>query len=81
MPVTVVKPPAPCEWYTLTQSGHATKLCWSRTDRLPLLILAADATPVWQVTAIDRGVPPAGVFAVADRGFIQVDAVKDADRD
>lgn len=72
---------AACDWYTLTESGRATRLCWSPADRLPLVILAADGSPAWRVTAVDRTPFAASVFAVPDKGFVLVDAVRDAERD
>lgn len=74
-------PVAACDWYTLTDRGRATRLCWSRTDRLPLLILDADGTPAWRISAVDHAPLPAGVFTIADQGFVKVDAVRDAERD
>jgi hypothetical protein len=75
------KPVAACDWYTLTESGRATRLCWSHADRLPLLILSPDGIPAWRVTAIDRAPFAASVFTVADQNFVRVDTVKDAERD
>lgn len=80
-PLTAAKPIDACDWYTLTEGGRASRLCWSRADRLPLLILASDGSPAWSITAVDRGALPAGVFTIADHGFVQVDAVKDTERD
>lgn len=81
MPSGEITPVAKCNWYTLTQNGVATRLCWSRAEHLPLIILAADGSPAWRVTAVDHDSSPIGTFVVADRGFVRVDAVKDADRD
>lgn len=75
------KPVAACDWYTLTESGRATRLCWNYADRLPLLILSPDGTSAWRVTAIDRAPFAASIFTVPDQNFVRVDAVKDAERD
>ena len=80
-PAGAVGPIGPCDWYTLTQAGRATRLCWSRSERLPLLIVGEDGSLAWRITALDRNAPAAGVFTVADKGFVRVDAVRDADRD
>ena len=71
----------PCQWYELTQAEHATELCWSAKDRIPLLIRGTDGRSVWRVTALDREPIPASTFEIHDEGFIKNDANEDIEGD
>lgn len=75
-------PPAePCRWYLLAQDGQRTAVCWSERDRLPMLLLGADAQVLWQVIRIDRQPAAAEVFQVHDAGFVHHDAAADLSAD
>lgn len=69
-----------CDWYALTQGDRTTHVCWSRRDRVPLLIVA-DGAAVWRITSLNRGPIPAGTFDVRDQGFVRNDAGADIEQD
>ena len=75
------QPVQSCDWYELTQGGHATRICWSASLRLPLLIDSAQGAPVWRVTEVDRRPIAAWQFATDDRGFVRNDANTDISGD
>lgn len=75
------RPPEPCRWYTLTQGGRTTAVCWSAAAHLPLLMVDDAGQLLWQVTAIDRKPAPAEVFVVRDAGFVRNDAGMDISGD
>jgi hypothetical protein len=70
-----------CRWYTLAQGGQSTRLCWSASAHLPLLMLGDAGQVLWQVTEIDRKPAPASVFEVRDFGFVRNDANQDISGD
>jgi hypothetical protein len=80
-PAQAPRPIQPCEWYELTQAGQASRICWSPSLRLPLLLLPAEGEPVWRVTEADRDPIPAREFDVDDRGFVRNDAGADISGD
>lgn len=70
-----------CSWYDLNQQGRITHVCWSETNRIPLLILSGEGTVLWRVTALDRKPVPEAVFAIQDAGYIQNNANRDIEGD
>jgi len=75
------RPLEACSWYTLTQVGRSTALCWNASARLPLLMVDDAGQVLWQVTAIERKAAPAAVFEVRDFGFVRTDAGQDISDD
>ena len=71
----------PCEWYELTQSGQASRICWSAQARLPMLIVSQDGRVQWRVTQVDRKPVSPQQFEVRDEGFVRNDASEDMERD
>jgi hypothetical protein len=80
-PAHAPKPLQACNWYTLAQGGHSTRLCWSAAARLPLLMLDDSGQVLWQVTALDSKPAAAAVFEVHDIGFVHNDASQDISND
>ncbi len=76
-----VAPLRPCRWFALTEGAHTSRICWDRTNAVPLLIAGADGRIVWQVTALDTHAISPSVFQIADKGFIQNDARRDISGD
>ena len=74
-------PIAACKWYTLTRSGVASKVCWSRAERVPLMVADRDGHVQWRIVAIDRAAPAAATFAMHDDGFVRNDANRDIQAD
>lgn len=70
-----------CTWYTLTQQGRASHMCWSVRSELPLMIVSQGGQVVWRLTQLDRAAIPPGVFVIQDRGFVRNDANEDIERD
>lgn len=70
-----------CKWYDLTQEQHATHICWSQEDRLPLLMQSESGTVVWRVTSLDRKPIPAKTFEIHDEGYVRNNANEDIERD
>lgn len=70
-----------CTWYDLATGSATTHICWSGTDRLPLLIVAPTGKTVWQVTMVDRASLTDAVFRVRDNGFVHVNANRDINPD
>lgn len=66
-----------CDWYALTQDGGTSRICWSASLRLPLLVVSARGDPVWRVTEVDRDPVAAQLFDVDDRGFVRNDVNAD----
>lgn len=79
--VAAIKPIAACRWYLLSQAERATKICWSSTQRVPLVITGADDEVVWRVTKLVSGPVDSKVFAIDDRGFVRNDANEDIQAD
>lgn len=71
----------PCDWYTLAQEGHATRICWSAASRLPMLIVSEQGQVQWRITHVDRDPIAQQQFAVQDEGFVRNDASADLERD
>ena len=80
-PQAAPKPYAPCRWYELTQGHRITRICWSGTAHLPMLMLDGDGTLLWQITQLERPWKDASVFKINDEGFVRNDANQDIDRD
>ena len=81
IPKGVPKSIGPCKWYDLTQQNQATHVCWSQSDRLPLLMLAEDGKVLWRVTSLDRKPIPEKTFAVHDEGYVRNNANQDIEPD
>lgn len=80
-PVPAIAALQDCEWYELAQDGHASRICWSPSLRLPLLVVSAQGQPLWRVTEVDRHPIPAQQFDLDDRGFVRNDANEDISGD
>ena len=80
-PQVAPKPYAPCRWYELTQGHRNTRICWSVTAHLPMLMLDGDGALLWQITRLERSPNDASVFKINDEGFVRNDANQDIDRD
>lgn len=80
-PVTTPKPIDRCEWYDLVENARATRVCWSSRDRLPLLMLSSNGAVIWRVTAIDRAPLAENIFRIPDKGYVRINANRDAERD
>lgn len=80
-PPTAVAAVTPCQWYRLDADPQHAAICWSRTYRLPALIADAGGQVRWRLTSVDRDMPDAKVFDIADKGYIQVDADHDIKAD
>lgn len=80
-PASASRPVAACDWYRVTQDGHASTICWSRPAALPLSIVTGDGHEVWRVTALQRGPVADPVFAIHDEGFVRNDANEDIEHD
>jgi hypothetical protein len=76
-PTISAKPVQRCDWYRLKQGVSESRICWSRSMRLPLMILGAADRIEWQVTRIDAGPLPAGAFDIRDQGFVRNDAARE----
>ena len=77
----VPAPVAPCTWYALEQQGHAVRVCWSASARLPMVMVDEAGTTLWHVTLVDRQAIPPSVFVVHDEDYVRNDANADMDRD
>jgi hypothetical protein len=75
------QPAVPCAWYSLVQSGHATKVCWSVDEHLPVLMLDTGGRVLWQLAVVDHKALPENVFKVRDEGFVRNDASADISGD
>ena len=80
-PAASPKPVDRCEWYNLVENARATRVCWSVHDRLPLLILASNSSLLWRVTALDRTPFAKDIFRIPDKGYVRINANRDAERD
>lgn len=80
-PVSSEKPAEPCKWFSLTQAGRLSHVCWSASSSLPVLIQAEDGHTIWRVTNVDHKPIAATVFQIQDVGFIRTDANQDIERD
>ena len=65
---------ASCRWYGLTRSDVESRICWSNTLRLPLLITDNERHVQWQVTAVNTRTLPATAFGIDDAGFVHNNA-------
>lgn len=74
-------PAEPCRWLDLIQDERATHICWSEPWRVPMLIVAANGSVLWKITAIDNEPLPARIFEIHDEGFVRNDANQDIDND
>lgn len=75
------KPVDRCQFYDLIEATRTTRVCWSARDRLPLLMLTSSGAVIWRVTAIDRTPLANTVFRVPDKGYVRINANRDAERD
>lgn len=77
-PKLVDQPVGVCEWYSLSQNGRISLICWSQGLRIPLLIAGSeDSRAVWRIDKVDtRRIDPS-VFQVSARGYMKNDASKD----
>jgi hypothetical protein len=80
-PPGAVAPLQPCSWFELVQNGQASRICWSATDQVPMLIASGDGTVVWRIDALEREPIAPDVFAIRDEGFLRNDANQDIEPD
>jgi len=73
--------PSPCVWYTLTQKGVASHICWSTQARLPILIENDQGQVQWRVLAWDNHKMSDDVFIIHDQGFVKNNANEDIEKD
>ena len=76
-----VVPLAACRWYALTQGSNTSKVCWSASQRIPLLITDSSDVVKWRVAAMDASPIASATFATNDRGFVRNDANRDIEAD
>ena len=71
------RPLEACSWYRLTQGDRASRVCWSASRGIPLLVVGADDAVVWRVTHLSAGPLATGTFTIADRDYVRNDANRD----
>jgi len=71
----------PCDWYRLAEGARARDLCWSRTQRLPLVIVDDAGRIEWRVTEMSPGPFASETFRIDDAGFAHNDANVDIAND
>lgn len=76
-PDGIEKPLSACKWYSLTHEGAQSRICWSSSLRLPLLIASEDNVVQWRVTYVDSKVGSKDIFRINDDGFVKNDANSD----
>ena len=76
-----VKPVAPCTWYALDEAGHVSRICWSETEALPIVILGPAGNTTFKIKAIDHRAFDDGIFRPDIRGYVRNDAVHDISGD
>ncbi|SPB18033.1 hypothetical protein NOV72_05232 [Caballeronia novacaledonica] len=74
-------PVTQCRWYEIRQGDAAHRVCWSQSERLPIVIWSASRGEVWRVTAVDRRSIAPDTFRLNDAGFVRNDANADIDSD
>jgi len=74
-------PIANCRWYALIRHQVESRICWSQTLRLPLLVTDRHNQVQWRVTMAKVQPIPASVFQIEDRGFVQNNANEDIQAD
>ncbi|MEO8523677.1 MAG: hypothetical protein ABI460_03050 [Caldimonas sp.] len=74
-------PIAACRWYVLSQHERSSKICWSASQALPLLITDGEDRVQWRVTAVDSARHLHETFDIDDRGFVRNDANEDIKAD
>jgi hypothetical protein len=75
------KPIVACDWYELVQVSRSTKICWSKSLDVPLVIVDGRGRVVWRVTRIESRSLAANAFDIDDRGFVRNDANADIQGD
>ena len=81
-PAQAPAPIAACRWYALREGASAHRICWSESDRLPLVIWSEQkGAAVWRVTEVARQPIAGDVFRPRDEGFVRNDADEDIDKD
>lgn len=80
-PTPAVKPARACTWYSLTQQGHSSLICWSAADHFPMAIVAPDKKLVWRVQSLETRAIAASTFVIRDKGFIRNNANRDIEGD
>ena len=66
----MTRPVAPCRWFELTTADHATLICWSAAEALPLVILGAAGLPFWRVASLDHRPAPARLYQPNAAGYV-----------
>jgi hypothetical protein len=80
-PVKEMPPTAyACDWYSLTQSGSTSKICWSQTNKLPISILNHQDQIVWQIVLLDHKADEQS-FSLNRDGFVFNNANRDIEGD
>lgn len=80
-PASGAAPIAACRWYLLSQHERTSRICWSSSQGLPLLITDGEGRVQWKVRAVDSARLSPGIFAIDDRGFVRNDANEDIKAD
>lgn len=80
-PVDSLRPIGACDWWTLTEAGRTTQVCWSRAERLPLMMLDGQGREVWRITQVDRRRAAAATFVPSDADFVHHDVTAELERD
>ena len=71
-----------CEWYRIAVDGADRSVCWSRSYKMPLLVLAnGESTALWKVTAISTAAVSDRTFTIDDVGYVRNDANQDIAND
>lgn len=70
-----------CQWYDLTTESNTNHICWSKENRLPLLIQNQDGKVVWRITRMDKKPISNSVFEIHDENFVLNDANQDIQGD
>jgi len=70
-------PLAPCRWFALDSDGRRTRICWSREQAFPMLMLDGAGREIWRVTAIDDDASSASLFRPDAQGYIVTNAARD----
>jgi hypothetical protein len=78
---STVPPVKPCRWHELTQGASTTRICWSSTFKLPMLMENATGQIIWKVDTVSMAPIEPNVFQINDAGFVKNDANNDIDRD
>lgn len=76
-----VAPIAACRWYLLSQEERASKICWSKRQRVPVVITDEHDRIVWRLTSVGTGPLPADLFEVPSAGYVLNDANEDIHSD